>query len=135
MMHFYGAPKLFALAKIVAELLLMGYTSPTITYRLSLEENVVRDISLNFCIEDGDQEQLVNSFFHLIQVEQDLKALCENCNMPLECAKRLKERFVRTQELSRASEDRCPWWLYQNGLDVSLIEAWVGRSFEKSLKR
>jgi len=123
----YGPVTLEVLTKVVIQLLLMGYSSTTITYKLGLEESFVRDICFNFTLQDVDNEALLAAFFQLIATEPDLGSLCEECNFPYQSALRLRERWRLTMEVGSELQDKRVWWLYQNGIDVCEIEKWTGQ--------
>lgn len=129
----YGPVALEVVTKIVVQLLLMGYSSATITYKLALEESLVRDICFNFTLQDVENETLLAAFFQLIATEQDLGSLCEECNFPYQSALRLRERWRLTMEVGGELQDKRVWWLYQNGIDVGEIEKWTGRKLGQAL--
>ena len=129
----YGPSHLEVMAKVVIQLVLMGYSSSTITYKLGLQETFVQDICFNFTLQDTDSEKLLTSFFQLLATEPDLKTLCEECNLPYASAQRLRERWRLTIEVGSAVQDKRVWWLYQNGIDVGEIERWTGEQLGEVL--
>ena len=125
--------RLPALVQVVIQLILLGYTVATVTFKLSLEESVVPDICFNFTLQNTDMESLLASFFQLVATEPDLHSLCEECNFPYKSALRLRERWQVRMERSDLVTDRGVWWLYQNGVDVPLIERCFGVSLRDQL--